>query len=411
MSQELYQEVKSKLEKAGQLRLLRFYDQLSGEERTALLTQLKDLDFSYLDHLGEKGRPPVPSVIEPLPAMTLPEIEADRRELEDIGLRALKEGRIGAVLLAGGMGTRLGLSGPKGSCDIGVTRHVYIFQRLVENLLEKARLCDRSIPLFVMTSEANDEETRLFFREHGYFGCDPDEVHFFRQEMAPAVDDDGQVLLETRSAAAVSPNGNGGWFRSLDRAGFTRLLLESGVDYLNVFAVDNVLQNICDPAFIGAVLRSGCASGSKVVRKVSAEEKVGVMCKKDGCASVIEYYEMTEEMRQAKDQEGNRLYDFGVILNYLFRTRDLMETMDAAMPLHFAHKKIPFVDEAGSRILPEEPNGWKFEYFIFDILSCLKSCLPFEVERCREFAPIKNRTGADSVETAQELCRQNGIEL
>ena len=411
MNDSLYRDMKMKLDALGQSRLLRFYDELSDGERLELLTQIRDMDFSYLDHFKEKDSPQPASLVEPLPAMTLAEIEAEKDMLREPGIRALKNGQVAAVLLAGGMGTRLGTDGPKGTCNIGITRPVYIFQRLTENLLLRVRECGRWIHLFIMTSEVNDEATRQFFLEHDYFGYRPEYVRFFRQDMAPAVDDAGNVLLETKSRVAASPNGNGGWFRSLDRAGLTSVLRDEGILYLNVFAVDNVLQNICDPVFIGAVLKSGYPAGSKVVRKQSAEEKVGVMCRKDGCASVIEYYEMTEDMLHETDEQGNRLYNFGVILNYLFRVEDLAASMNASMPLHFANKKIPHIDAEGRQVSPASPNGWKFEYFIFDILACLKNCLPFEVERSREFAPIKNREGVDSIESARELCALNGIEL
>lgn len=411
MTDTAYEEALALLSCSGQQHLLRFYEELTDTEKENLLNQIRETDFSYPARFPEKDRPLSRGRITPLAAMELSEIRKHAGTYSEKGLDALRDGRVAAVLLAGGMGTRLGTNGPKGCFDIGITKPVYIFQRLVENLLLRVRECGRPIHLFVMTSDINDEATRLFFREHDNFGYDGNYLHFFRQEMAPAVDNHGHVLLDRKDALAASPNGNGGWFRSLDRAGYTELLTREGIGYLNVFAVDNVLQNICDPVFIGAVIENGCVSGSKVVRKSSAEEKVGVMCLEDGRPSVIEYYEMTDEMLHAEDDRGERLYNFGVILNYLFRVPDLIRVMDADLPVHFANKKIPYIAEDGSRVLPDEPNGWKFEYFIFDILKELGSCLPFEVERNREFAPVKNAKGADSVETARALCLENGIDL
>ena len=172
-----------------------------------------------------------------------------------------------------------------------------------------------------------------------------------------------------------------------------------------------MLQQICDPVFFGAVLESGAACGSKVVRKTSPGEKVGVMCLKDGKPSVVEYYEMTDEMRELCDGTGERVYNYGVILNYLFRVPDLLRVMDESMPLHFAHKKIPYLAEDGTTVTPASENGWKFEYFILDLISEMETCLPFEVERTREFAPVKNASGPDSVDTARALLRENGVEL
>ena len=404
-------QITEKLRAAGQLQLLRFYDELDDREKQSLKDQIIQTDFSYLSRFSSKDNPASRGVITPLKAMTLSEIACRQAEYEEAGLKALASGRIAAVCLAGGMGTRLGFNGPKGCFDIGITHPVYIFQRLIENLMLRVKSCGRWIWLFFMTSENNDEATRAFLEEHKYFGYDPSYIRFFRQEMAPAVGEDGQVLLETKSRIAVSPNGNGGWFRSMQSAGFISLLQEQGVDFLNVFAVDNVLQNICDPVFIGAVLDSGCASGSKVVRKNSPDERVGAMCLEDGRTSVIEYYEMSEAMRHETGPDGERLYNFGVTLNYLFRIPDLVKAADDKLPVHFAHKKIECVDEEGNRVMPDQPNGWKFEYFIFDILHILDGCLPFEIERNKEFAPIKNASGTDSPDSARELCRMNGIIL
>ena len=410
-SKEEYNELKSRLASIGQPQLLRFYDELDAEEQALLLDRISGLDFSYLERFSEKNVPGGRGTITPLSAMELPEIALHAEAFTSAGEEALRSGRIAAVCLAGGMGTRLGFDGPKGCFNIGVTHPVYIFQRLIENLLLRVRELGRWIHFFIMTSEVNDEKTRSFLGEHEYFGYDPAYIHFFRQEMAPAVDEAGKVLLESKTAPAVSPNGNGGWFRSLVRAGLNELLIREGIDYLNVFSVDNVLQDICDPCFIGAVLSGNYASGSKVVRKNSPDEKIGVMCLEDGLASVVEYSELSEEMRLLEDSKGDRVYNFGVILNYLFRVPELLTVTEEQLPLHFAHKKIPYVDEQGISVKPEEPNGWKFEYFIFDILGRLGPCLPYEVVRERCFAPVKNRSGVDSVESARALCLQNGIEL
>ena len=177
------------------------------------------------------------------------------------------------------------------------------------------------------------------------------------------------------------------------------------------FAVDNVLQRIADPVFVGATIINNAAVGSKVVRKAARDEKVGVMCLEDGRPSIVEYYELTDELMDAKDANGDPAYNFGVILNYLFRVADLEEIMNNNMPLHIVEKKIPYIDENANLVKPESPNGYKFETLVLDMIHLLDSCLPFEVVRNREFAPIKNKTGVDSVETARELLKENGVEL
>lgn len=195
------------------------------------------------------------------------------------------------------------------------------------------------------------------------------------------------------------------------QAGLDKDIEERGLEWLNVFAVDNVLQRMADPVFIGATIASGCVSGAKVVRKADPYERVGALCLEDGKPSIIEYYELTPEMAEARDERGTLLYGFGVILNYVFRTDKVIEIDDSKLPLHVAKKKVPYLNEDGKRVEPEEPNAYKFETLILDMVYMMDNCLSFEVDREKEFAPVKNATGVDSVETARELLRKNGVEL
>lgn len=407
----VYEEALKKLSSYGQEHLLAFYDSLSDEQRASLLDQIEETDFSVISALANEKANTARGELSPLSAMTVAQIEERKEEFTRVGLQAIREGKVCAVLLAGGMGTRLGSADPKGMYDIGLTKHVYIFQRLVENLLDVVRESGTWIRLFVMTSDVNDAKTRAFFAEHDYFGYKADKIAFFKQDMAPTVSFDGKVLLENKGRISTSPNGNGGWFSSMVRAGIGDILKNEGIEWLNVFAVDNVLQRICDPAFVGATILSGYEAGSKVIRKANPDEKVGVICKEDGRTAVVEYSEMTDELRNSVDENGDYLYYFGVILNYLFSVKGLMRALDEELTIHIARKKISCIDENGNEVKPEEPNGCKFELFIFDLLKALEGCLPYEVVREYEFAPIKNKTGVDSVESARKLCAQNGIEL
>jgi UDP-N-acetylglucosamine/UDP-N-acetylgalactosamine diphosphorylase len=197
----------------------------------------------------------------------------------------------------------------------------------------------------------------------------------------------------------------------MQKWGVAQKALAEGVEWLNVFAVDNVLQRIADPCFVGAVIANGYASGAKVVRKCAPDERVGVICLADGRPSIVEYYELTEELMNAKDENGEPAYNFGVILNYLFRSADLEKISEKNLPLHIVEKKIPYLDEKGQKVHPDKPNGYKFEQLVLDMIHEVDSCLPFEVERSKEFAPIKNREGVDSVDSARKLCLENGIVL
>lgn len=406
-----YSEAYKKLEKNGQLHVLTYFDELSSEEKVELLDQIDLTDFSVLKSLKDKNLADKKGVITPIDAMEISEIEMNQEEFFRIGTQAIKAGKVGAVLLAGGMGTRLGSDDPKGMYNIGITRDVFIFERIISNLLDVVNETDTWIHLFIMTSDKNHDKTVEFITEKNFFGYKEDYVHFFRQEMAPATDYEGKVYMEGKAKIANSPNGNGGWYSSMAKMGMLNIIKESGIEWLNVFAVDNVLQRIADPCFIGATIAKKSPVGAKVVRKNAPDEKVGVMCLEDGSPSIVEYYELTEAMMNEKNEKGNPAYNFGVILNYLFSVQELDKIAEKKMPLHIVEKKIPYMDDNGQFIKPEEPNGYKFETLILDMIHLMESCLPYEVVREYEFAPIKNKTGIDSVENARKLCRMNGIEL
>lgn len=399
------------LEEKQQLHLIDYYDKLDTADKTTLVEQIHSLDWRLLDVLKQKEETTKRGKITPLTARTISEINENRTRYETLGLKAIREGKVAAVLLAGGQGSRLGYDGPKGTVNIGVTKEVYIFQMLFKNTLKVTEKAGAYVPFYIMTSQKNHKETIQFLEDHDYFGYPSEYVTFFTQEMAPCVDFNGQILMEEMNQIAFSPNGNGGWFSSMAKKGILEDIHKRGVEWFNVFAVDNVLQKICDPVFLGAVLDSGVVCGSKVVKKAEPKERVGVMCLEDGKPSIIEYYEMTEEMVYEKNDAGDYAYNYGVILNYLFRVDRLEAILKTEMPVHFAKKKIPYVTKEGTLISPEIPNGYKFEEFILDMIHLLDNCLPYEVIRNQEFAPIKNATGVDSIESARALLKENGVEL
>ena len=389
-----FENAKNKLKEYAQEHILDYYDELNDSQKEALLKQIDETDFSVTSKVINGKAEDKRGVITPIKAMTLTEINASKEHFKSLGLEAIRAGKVSAVLLAGGMGTRLGSDNPKGMYDIGITKPVYIFQRIIRNLLDVVDEAGVWIHLFIMTSVPY-----------------PDYIHFFKQDMAPAATYEGKVYMEAKDKIATSPNGNGGWFSSMQNAGIVDIIHKENIEWINVFAVDNVLQRIADPCFIGATIDQKCTVGAKVVRKADPDEKVGVMCLEDGRPSIVEYYEQTEELRNTKDENGDPAYNFGVILNYLFHEPELEEICNNELPLHIVEKKIPYMNENGEFIKPESPNGYKFETLILDMIHMLDTCLPFEVERNKEFAPIKNKTGVDSIESARKLLKENGIEL
>lgn len=381
------------------------------EQNEKLTKRLEEIDVSVLEHIERKETVNERGVFAPLDAVEVSEIEARGAEFKELGLKAIREGKVGAVLLAGGQGTRLGLDRPKGTLNIGVAKELYLFEQLLRNLMDVTDEAGVYVPLYIMTSNINNADTTAFFEEHDYFGYPKDYVKFFVQEMVPACDYEGRIYMESQTEVAMSPNGNGGWFSSMVNAGLLSDIKERGIEWINVFAVDNCLQRIADPMFVGATIAYGCESGAKVVRKAAPDERVGVLCTEDGKPSIAEYYEMTEEMATARKENGDLKYGFGVILNYLFSEKKLEQIADARMPIHVVEKKIPYMDVDGTFVKPEQPNGYKFETLVLDMVHMMDDCIPYEVVREREFAPIKNLHGVDSLDSARELMKGCGIEL
>ena len=385
---------------------------LAPEQQELLRNQVNSINYALFDALDHReGGESVKGEISPIGAVEIGDIAAKEAEYRAIGLEAIRACKVGAVLLAGGQGTRLGADGPKGSYNVGVTKDLYIFECLINNLLDVANEAGAYVPLYIMTSTVNNDQTVSFFKEHNYFGYPEDYIKFFIQEMVPAVDYEGRILMQNETDLVLSPNGNGGWYSSMARTGVLDDVHARGVEWLNVFAVDNVLQRMADPVFVGATLASGCDSGAKVVRKAAPNEKVGVLCREDGKPSIIEYYELTNEMANLRREDGELEYGFGVILNYLFSEKKLAEIMNNYMPIHVVEKKIPYMDENGVSHAPTEPNGYKFETLVLDMVHMMDDCLAFEVIREKEFAPIKNLHGVDSVDSARELLEKNGVTL
>ena len=406
-----YEKIFKTASEHGQEHLFRYYNDLSEAEKEKLLSQAESVDYSIFEALNKERVSESRGHIEPLAAVEIDDIEKNKTEYEKTGLEAIRNVKAGAVLLAGGQGTRLGFDKPKGMFNIGITKEIYIFEMLIRNIMDVVNKAGCYIPLYIMTSDKNNEDTVNFFEQHNYFGYPKDMIKFFIQDMACSVDYNGKIYMENKYTLSLSPNGNGGWFGSMKKSGILDDVHSKGIEWLNVFSVDNVLQRICDPVFLGAVIASGFVSGSKVVRKAAPDERVGVLCLEDKKPSIVEYYEMTDDMVNLRKENGELAYNFGVTLNYLFRVDKLEEIMNNNMPVHIVEKKIPYMDNNGNFINPEKPNGYKFETLVLDMIHLLDNCLPVEIVREREFAPVKNAAGVDSVETARELLKKNGVEL
>lgn len=398
--------IKQMLEKAGQSQLLRYYDILSDGEKEILLSALSKIDFSFFER-AEHPKQIRSCDISPIDIFTSRMAEQRREELEAVGLSAIGEGKIAAVLLCGGQGTRLGFDHSKGMYDIGLTRPLSIFELHFSYMLGVARRSGAWFPVFIMTSEINDSEIREFLAAHDYFGYNGEFVHFYVQNMVPSTDFDGKILMGDRDSLAMSPDGNGGWFSSLVSAGLLESVKAAGVEWFNVVSIDNVLQRTVDPLFVGATLYSGADCGAKVIKKATPDERIGLICRNAGHPAVIEYYELDRLIKEEKVNTDG--IEYGVILNYLFRTDRMEGTLSHPLPVHKVRKKIPYFD--GELIVPERENGYKYEMLATDLVEFMGSCLPYEVRREAEFAPVKKRHGADSVDSAREMLTAAGYKL
>ena len=380
---------------------------LSASEQEAMTKELQSVNFPFMERASEKNGKTYD--IAPIDIFTADRADAERETLTQIGLSAIHANKVGAVLLCGGQGTRLGFPHSKGMFDMGLTRPIYIFELHFAYLLKIASMAKNFFPVFIMTSIYNDAEIREFLALHDYFGYDKNAVYFYTQNMAHATDLDGNLLLQSPESLVKAPDGNGGWFTALADAGLLPLAHRLGLEWFNVVSLDNVLQRTVDPVFVGATIREQKICGAKVIRKATPDERIGLICQNHGKPAVIEYFELDKLL--ANENISIEGIDYGVILNYLFHINEMERTLtEKPLPVHKAKKKIPYWD-GETYVKPTTENGYKYEMLATDLVDYMASCLPFEVRREAEFAPVKNKTGVDSVESAREMLQKAGITL
>lgn len=395
-------EAKRQLEGMGQGHVLKFLARLTGDERIRLLGQIAELDINQIRRmqamLADRGGV-VEQAIEPAPVLAVTE-ERSPAAFE-AGQTALKQGRVGVVLVAGGQGSRLGFEGPKGCFPIAPVSQATLFEIHARKILGLERQCGAPIPFYIMTSVANDADTRRFFETHEYFGLTPDRVRFFQQGMWPAMDAEGRLILESPSSLFLSPDGHGGILAAMEKNGVFADLDRRGVDTLFYFQVDNPLVDIAAPGFIGLHHLRNAQMSLKVCAKRGPEEGLGVVVRRNGRFAMVEYTELTHEQKHARTPDNELLFNHGSVAIHVFSVDFLKAQARADLPLHLAHKKVPCCDENGNPVKPDKPNAFKFEKFIFDVLLSADRVVNLAFQREEEFSPVKNATGADSPETSR----------
>ena len=406
------EEVKAILKKYGQEHLLNHYDKLDDTHKKKLLEQIEEIDFELVNSLYESTKKEVKNSkdeITPIDYLDKFKLGDKYKYYEDIGKKAIKEGKLAAVTMAGGQGTRLGHSGPKGTYDIGLDSHKSLFELLCDGLKEEGKKYGVIIPWFIMTSKENNKETEDFFKEHKYFGYEKNKnLFFFIQGELPMMDTEGKILIGEDGLIKLAADGHGGVYESLVKSGMTKKMRELGVEWVFIGGVDNCLVNMVDPLLMGIAIDKKVTVACKSVVKANPHEKVGVFCRKNGKPNVIEYSEITDEMAEARDKDGELLYGESHILCNLFSV-DAIERMGAEpLPYHVAYKKATYIDKDGNLVKPDSPNAYKFEAFLFDAFSEVDDMAVLRVKREEEFAPVKNadEAGVDCPKTARELYKK-----
>jgi UDP-N-acetylglucosamine/UDP-N-acetylgalactosamine diphosphorylase len=416
MSQTDVHAMREKLEQYGQQHVLRFWDTLNATERNALLGQLSTVDFPLMERLIQQWVLNEPDTehfdsIEPIPV--IPPVDparSDAQEALEAGETALRQGRVGLFLVAGGQGTRLGFDGPKGAYPIGPLTGRSLFAYHASKIQNLQRRYGCVLPWYIMTSDTNDAATKAFFKENGYFGLSPKDVRFLQQRMVPCVDEQGRFMLADKGRLAMNPNGHGGCIPAMVENGIIADARERGVDMMSYFQVDNWAVKVADPYFIGYHALAKAQMSSKNCRKNEPREAVGVHCLCDGEYRVIEYSELDiyPQLLQV-DQNGELQHYAGNPAIHILSV-DFVDQVFAnftEFPWHRAHKKIPLLDEQGHPVEPSKPNGYKFETFVFDALRFIDHApVALEIHRQGEYTPIKSFEGDNSVRAAWASMRE-----
>ena len=393
------------LKKYHQEHLLKFYDELSVNDKNNLIKQIERIDFKQIQSLYEKAKnnnKVLQDKIEPINYIDKCKLSKNKREYyEQIGDKIISNGEYAVVTMAGGQGTRLGHKGPKGTFEL--VPHKSLFEIFCDSLKRANEKYNVIIPWYIMTSRENNTDTISFFENNNYFGYPKEKIKFFMQGEFPMIDTNGKILLEEKGKIKEAADGNGGIFSSMIRSGVLSDIKKNGIKWLFIGSIDNAILKMVDGVLLGITIDEGKLAASKTVAKLNPAERVGVFCRRNGRPSVIEYIELPEEWANLRDNSGELYYGESNIIAHLFNTSVLEKMGEEKLPYHINIKKANYINENGDLVTPSEPNSYKFESFIFDAFAVLDDMVIMRVKREEEFAPVKNASGNDSPDTAREL--------
>lgn len=401
-----YNTLIQKVYDSGNDHVFKHWEQLNRSEKEQLLICLSSVDFDLLSSLFTHSESESTKTYQAAKAVSLPrsiEGEKEYQKAYELGCEVIRSGKMAAFMVAGGQGTRLGHDGPKGTFSVGAISGKSLFQLHAEQILALSQKFTVKIPWLIMTSQENHTDTVNFFKAHDYFGLDAEDIIVFQQQMLPSLDVKGKLILKSPVEISMNPDGHGGSLAAIHKSGALDKLIADGIEIISYFQVDNPLVHIIDPTFVGFHLLKEAEVSSKAVRKASAEEKVGVFVTYDDETSgIVEYSDLSASDATTIDENGELIYGMGNIAIHLFNTdfvKRLVMEAEIALPYHRAKKQIQSWSSDGIQFI----EGVKFEKFIFDSLAMTSNTLVLEVERAEEFAPVKNKDGADSVSTCQKM--------
>ena len=402
------EETKKLLKKYNQNHIIKLLDELDEEKKESLIEQINNIDFHQMSELYANTKKEVEikeNKIESIKYLDKAKLSKDEKEkFDSLGENTIENGQYAVVTMAGGQGTRLGHTGPKGTFKLDVYgKGKYLFEILAENLKEANKKYGVIIPWYIMTSRENNDQTQEFLEKHDYFGYDKNNVMFFKQGELPLVNVDGQMLIGKDMKIKEASDGNGGVFVSLRRTGMLADMKERGVKWVFIGGVDNALLKMADTTLLGMAIDKNVQIASKSVVKVNPHEKVGVFCKMNGHPKVIEYSELPEKMAEEVDNNGELKFGESHIMCNLFTIDAIEKISKEPLIYHSAFKKNSYIDENGKEVIPEKENSYKFEAFIFDSFELFDDIAILRGKREDDFAPVKNKDGVDSPKTAKEL--------
>lgn len=408
---DVIEEARAILHKYEQEKMLKILNKLDEREKQKLAKEILETNFDEILELykSEDKEESLAENIEQIESIDEEKMsKAQKEAFSKIGENIIKNNQYAVVTMAGGQGTRLGCNGPKGTfkLDIG-EKGKYIFEILVDTLNRAKEKYEVEVYWYIMTSIENNYKTVKFMEDNNYFGYNKEKVKFFNQKELPIVDMEGNLLVSKDFHIKKASDGNGAVYKSLKESHMLEDMKEKGIKWVCICGVDNIMVNMVDSILIGLAINKNAQSASKSVKKLYPEERVGIFCKKNGKPAIIEYIEMNEQMIYAKKSDGELLYNESNIVNHLFNIDYLEKIATHKLKYHKECKKNSYIDEDLNEFIPKEPNTYKFESFIFDGFEYLDNMIIMSVDRNKEFAPVKNREGVDSPETAIKIYKDN----